>query len=117
MRLHTQHPVAFPTFPKRTTTGMASSAGCIAIKDDSWVYDTLIHEATHCLDYTAESGQFSNSDKWHEAYNKDERSISEYATENGWEDKLAEAGVFGLYDFVVPGGIKSIQPNYKQVSR
>jgi hypothetical protein len=120
MREFNKHLIAIPTFKKPSVAG-ASAEGNILIKDDAWAYNILIHELSHALDSHAlthdlgEDHAFSSGHLWQKQYSQDERSISQYGA-TSWHEDLADSGVIAIYDLVVPGGIRQLQPNWAQVS-
>lgn len=77
----------------------------------------LAHEMSHSLDYLAlqQFGfPFSDTAIWRDSYDLDRAVPSDYSRTNFAED-FAESGIVGVYDKVVPGGIKSIEPKWPAI--
>lgn len=81
------------------------------------VVHVLAHEMSHGLDYMdleSYDSPFSDTDAWRNSYHRDSAVPSDYSRTNFAED-FAEAGIVGVYDKVVPGGIASIEPNWQAI--
>lgn len=84
----------------------------------SWpLATTLAHEMSHGLDYMALQQYgfpFSGTSHWRDNYTLDSAVPSDYSRTN-FVENFAENGIVGFYDKVVPGGVASIQPNWKAI--
>ena len=76
------------------------------------------HEIGHSLDSHAfdpkYGAPFSNSQVWIDNYNMDSAVTDDYA-QTSQQENFAQETVVSLYDKVVPGGIGTIQPNWKAI--
>lgn len=80
-------------------------------------YPTLwVHEIGHTMDHNVVTkGQdFSASQKWTDNYNMDSAISDGYAQTNQAEN-FAQETVISLFDKVVPGGLGSVEPNWKAI--
>lgn len=80
-------------------------------------YPTLwVHEIGHTMDHNVVTkGQdFSASQRWTDNYNMDSAISDGYAQTNQAEN-FAQETVISLFDKVVPGGLGSVEPNWKAV--
>ncbi|KAI1379935.1 hypothetical protein F4677DRAFT_442129 [Hypoxylon crocopeplum] len=92
----------------------------IVIADNYFKLYIFAHEIAHSIDRHIPvpgvnltfQGGLSLSPKWQDEVNKDKATPTEYARRN-WSENLAEAGVVALFDMVVPGGLKTVNANYR----
>lgn len=80
-------------------------------------YPTLwVHEISHTMDHNVVTkGQdFSASQRWTDNYNMDSAISDSYAQTNQAEN-FAQETVISIFDKVVPGGLGSVEPNWKAI--
>jgi hypothetical protein len=78
--------------------------------------DMLIHEVGHCLDAelgrpTSPSTVFSTTKPWLDAYTLD-TVISDSYAQTSQQENLAQQTVIALFDVVVKGGLRTVQPSW-----
>lgn len=112
MRSYIRHIIAVPG-PKSA----GSSGDNISMKGNIGI-TVYVHESAHSLDSHAfdpkYGAPFSNSKVWLDNYNQDSAVPDDYA-QSSQQENLAQQTVIALYDKVVPGGVGSIQPNWKAI--
>jgi len=118
MRDFLKHMIAIPSF-HGPYCGMTSGSNTM-IQDTCWIYNVLLHELSHSMDWNAlkhevgPDGSFSSGQKWQSEYSKDQRTISQYGL-TSWREDFADSGVVAFYDLIVPKGVPAIQANWSQV--
>ncbi|KAK5994164.1 Conidiation-specific protein 13 [Cladobotryum mycophilum] len=81
-------------------------------------YPTLfVHEIGHTMDNNVyhKGSDFSASQQWLNAYNQDSAISDDYARTNQAEN-VAQETVIALFNTIVPGGIRSVEPNAAAIS-
>ncbi|KAK5999218.1 Conidiation-specific protein 13 [Cladobotryum mycophilum] len=106
-------------FPGPRSAYTLSGSGDSVFFGDSQNYPTLFaHEIGHTLDHNSVPGysgtDFSASQIWLDNYNADSAISDSYAATNQAEN-FAQETVIALFDKNVPGGVGTIEPNWKQI--
>lgn len=87
-----------------------------------WTMQVTLHEVTHALDaldvdtLTTALSQYSSTQKWHDSYFAD-ISVPSVGANSNWAENFADQAPRAFYDMYVPGGLESIQPNWKEVGQ
>ncbi|KAI1337151.1 hypothetical protein F5Y15DRAFT_418210 [Xylariaceae sp. FL0016] len=117
MREYNAHLISVPEF----SSGWAAltQGASTMLRDGVWHWsNVLVHEVTHSVDAFAHlpvaPDGLSTSQVWRDNYSQDRATISDYGRAN-WFENLAETAAPALYNLIVPGGLKPVQPNFTQV--
>ncbi|KAK3192075.1 hypothetical protein K4F52_001702 [Lecanicillium sp. MT-2017a] len=112
MRQFIRHIVALPG------TKSAGSSGDNIQMNGPIGITVYVHEIGHSLDshaFDAKYGApFSNSKVWIDNYNMDSAVTDSYA-QSSQQENFAQETVVSLFDKVVPGGVGTIQPNWRAI--
>lgn len=113
--------IGLPGRPDIKFAGLWTGPGSDIIVVDKPDIKVMVHELMHALDHMAMTKHtggimkpLSRTEIWRKEWSKDPKTVSDYAS-NNWADNFAEVGVYALYDKVVPGGLKGIQPKWQDV--
>ncbi|KAI9770837.1 MAG: hypothetical protein M1839_003032 [Geoglossum umbratile] len=113
MRSYLRHLIALPGVKSASSSGdntvFFGPANVISI---------FAHEVGHSLDshaYPPNVTPFHESTPWLDAFKKDS-SISDPYAGTSQAENVAQETVISLFDKVVPGGIKTIEPNWQAIS-
>ncbi|KAF8428524.1 hypothetical protein EV426DRAFT_543398 [Tirmania nivea] len=113
MRQYVRHMLAVPG-----VISAGSSGDNIVLKGTGPNLMTVfVHETAHSMDshaIPATTAPFHDSPPWIEAVNQDSAISDSYAQTNQGEN-FAQETVIALFDKVVPGGIRSVQPNWRAI--
>ncbi|KAI9775075.1 MAG: hypothetical protein M1839_001467 [Geoglossum umbratile] len=112
MRGYVRHIIALPG-----TKSAFNNGDNIAIFGKGTDISLFVHETGHSLDshaYDPKVTPFHDSAPWLEAFNEDSSVSDDYARTNQAEN-VAQETVISLFDKVVPGGIGTIQPNWRAI--
>ncbi|OAR01581.1 hypothetical protein LLEC1_00869 [Akanthomyces lecanii] len=112
MRSYIRHIIALPG------SRSAGSAGDNIQMNGDCEITVFVHETGHSLDSHAfdpkYGAPFSNSRVWLDNYGQDSAVCDGYA-QSSQQENLAQETVVGLFDKVVPGGVGTVQPNWKAI--
>ncbi|KAM7199793.1 hypothetical protein V8F20_005663 [Naviculisporaceae sp. PSN 640] len=105
------------------TPGLNDGAAAFIYQSGDVVFEdrpnlgTFVHEVSHSMDWHAlrqYGSPFSSTKIWQDNFWADKASVSDYSKTN-WVEHFAEVGIIGVYDKLVPGGIGTIQPNWRDI--
>ncbi|KAF4126398.1 hypothetical protein GMORB2_0134 [Geosmithia morbida] len=119
MREFVSEVILLPSFVYEESVAHTSSEGSITFQDDGLFQTVMAHEMSHQLDWYGQAditggggagAPFSNSKIWQDNYNLDTACVTDYARTK-WSEDFAESGAMGLYDRLVPGGLRAAYPS------